>query len=359
MCYFLLYLRKVVLNYAISTLNLTYARITFFNKSHVTFNMKYFPIFLDAKKINALVVGGGDVAARKIELLLKTTTAITVMSESLSPSVERLINLHELTWLSHNYQSGHLTNITLVIAATDDNTVNEKVAHEAASLSLLTNVVDQPDLCTYITPAIIDRSPIILAMSSSGSAPILLRILREQVEKMLPSNYGKLADFSFKFRDHVKARVKSIRNRRSFWEKILRSSIGEDILTGNNKIAEQKLIASLKDQIPPPEGAIVFIHTQDGNPDNLTLGAHRELQFADAVFYDDDVNEKLIEYVRRDADKYPQSISSQILINYQHAIELAEQGQKVIYLLAENPDLPINSALEASQIPTKHIISGA
>lgn len=321
--------------------------------------MKYFPIFLDAEKIDALVIGGGDVAARKIELLLKSNAKITVMSELLSPSVERLIKVHDLTWLSHNYQEGFFGNCNLIIAATDNTDVNEAVAHEASNLKLLTNVVDQPDLCTYITPAIIDRSPIIVAMSSSGSAPILLRILREQVEKMLPSNYGKLADFSFKFRDHVKARVKSIRNRRAFWEKILRSNIGEDILAGNTKAAEQKLIASLNKQIAPPEGNIVFINTQDGDPDNLTLKAHRELQFADAVFYDGEVNEMLIEYVRRDSDKYPQSVSSNILINFQHAIELAEQGQKVIYLLAGNPELPHNSALEISSISTTHIISGS
>ena len=321
--------------------------------------MKYFPIFLDAEKMNTLVIGGGDVATRKVELLLKTTHKITIMSQRLAPSVERLINVNGLAWMSHNYQTGFIKEYNLVIAATDDPEVNEAVANESSSLNILTNVVDQPALCTYITPAIIDRAPMIIAMSSSGNAPILLRILREQIEKMLPSNYGKLAEFSFKFRDHVKARVKSIRNRRSFWEQTLRSSIGEDILAGNTKTAEQNLIASLNKEIAPPEGNIVFVHTQDGDPDNLTLNAHREFQFADAVFYDDDVNDVLIEYIRRDADKYPQSISSNILINFQHAIELAEKGQKVIYLLAGNPELPQNLALDLSDIPTKHIISGA
>ncbi len=320
--------------------------------------MKYFPVFLDAKKINAMVVGGGDVAARKIELLLKTTTKITVMSQVLSSSVERLINLHQLTHLAHPYQAGHLADITLVIAATDNSEVNKAVYIEAQEYRLLTNVVDQPELCTYITPAIIDRSPMIIAMSSSGSAPILLRMLREQIEKTLPSGYGRLADFSLKFRDHVKARVKSIRNRRTFWENTLRGPIGDNILSGNVKKAEQQLIHSLKDQISPPDGEIVFIHTLDGNPDNLTLKAHREMQFADAVFYDDDVNQQLIEYARRDADKYPQSIPASTLVNFQHAIELAENGQKVIYLLDGNFQLPTNEALTASGINTKHLVSG-
>ncbi len=305
-----------------------------------------------------MVIGGGDVAARKIELLLKTTTNITIMSASLSPSVERLVNVHQLPWLKHNYQTGHLATINLVIAATDNSEVNKAVYQEATPLNILTNVVDQPELCTYITPAIIDRSPMIIAMSSSGSAPILLRMLREQIEKMLPSGYGKLADFSFKFRDHVKARVKSIRNRRTFWEKTLRGPIGESILQGNAKHAEQQLIASIKEKINPPEGEIVFIHTLTGEPDHLTLQAHREMQFADSIFYDDDVNVQLIEYARRDADKYPQSIPASTLVNFQHALELAEQGQKVIYLLAEHLELPENSALAMSKVNCKHIISG-
>ena len=237
--------------------------------------------------------------------------------------------------------------------------VNKAIYQEATPLKILTNVVDQPELCTYITPAIIDRSPMIIALSSSGSSPILIRMLREQIEKTLPQAYGKLADFSHKFRDHVKARVKGLRNRRSFWESTLRGPIGQAVLDGKQTQAEQQLIASIKQEIAPPCGEIIFIHTKEGNPDNLTLNAHRAMQFADAVFYDDEVNVELIEYVRRDAEKFAQTIGSSILINYQHAIELAQQGQKVIYLLAANEALPQNEALQISGITTREIISGA
>ena len=318
--------------------------------------MKYFPIYLDAKYINAMIIGGGEVAARKIELLLKSTTNIAIMSETLNSSVERLVNVHQLTWLKHNYQPGHLDNCNIVIAATDSSDVNSAIATESTQLKLLTNVVDQPALCSYITPAIIDRSPIIIAMSSSGSAPILLRMLREQIEKTLPNGYGKLADFSYKFREHVKARVKSIRERRTFWERTLRGSIGQDILAGKTTRAEQQLIASLQTQTPPPQGEIVFIHTGDGNPDHLTLNAHREMQFADAVFYDQEVNIDLIEYIRRDASKFPQDIASNVLINVQHALDLAEQGEKVVYLLSGPVAIPENRALTESAISKKHIL---
>jgi len=312
--------------------------------------MKYFPVFLDAKQLSAMVIGGGEVASRKIELLLKSTSNITVMSSKVCASVERLINLNQLTWLKHNYQEGHLESINLVIAATDDMLVNKAIYQEAMPLNILINVVDQPELCTYITPAIIDRSPMIIALSSSASSPILIRMLREQIEKTLPQAYGKLADFSHKFREHVKARVKGLRNRRAFWENTLRGPIGQAILDGRQQQAEQQLIASIKQEIAPPCGEIIFIHTKDGNPDNLTLNAHRAMQFADAVFYDDEVNIELIEYVRRDAEKFPQAMTSAILINYQHAIELAKQGQKVIYLLAGNEPIPENAALINSGI---------
>ena len=320
--------------------------------------MKYFPVFLDAKQLSAMVIGGGEVASRKIELLLKSTSNITVMSSKVCASVERLINLNQLTWLKHNYQEGHLKGINLVIAATDDMLVNKAIYQEAMPLNILINVVDQPELCTYITPAIIDRSPMIIALSSSASSPILIRMLREQIEKTLPQAYGKLADFSHKFREHVKARVKGLRNRRAFWENTLRGPIGQAILDGRQQQAEQQLIASIKQEIAPPCGEIIFIHTKDGNPDNLTLNAHRAMQFADAVFYDDEVNIELIEYVRRDAEKFPQEMTSAILINYQHAIELAKQGQKVIYLLAGNEPIPENAALINSGILMRFFTNG-
>ncbi|WP_286234378.1 siroheme synthase [Thalassotalea sediminis] len=320
--------------------------------------MKYFPIFLTAKHLNALVIGGGDVAARKIELLRKANCNITVMSEHCNESVTRLIRTEGLSHIQHNYQQGLIEQYNLVIAATDCEEVNQQVALDAKQQNILVNVVDQPELCTWITPSIIDRDPMIIALSSSGSAPILLRMLREQIEKSLPDGYGKLAKFSLKFRDHVKARIKGIRNRRAFWEVILRGPIGQAVLDNNTEHAETQLIQQLKTEVLPPKGEIVFIHTLVGNPDTLTLAAHREMQFADALFYDKQVNPAFIEYVRRDADKYPQEINADILINAQHALDLAEKGQKVIYLLAGHQAIPHNSALTLSQIKVKELVCG-
>jgi len=321
--------------------------------------MKYFPVFLDAKHIKALVVGGGEVAARKIELLLKSTTDITIMTEKLGNTVQRLIKQHDLVWLAHPYETGHMEEMSIVIAATDSVDVNKAVHEEAMTHKLLVNVVDQPELCTYITPSIIDRDPMLVAISSSGSAPVLIRMLREQIERSMPKAYGKLADFSFKFRDHVKARIKGVANRRRFWETTLRGTIGDNILNGRVTEAEQQLFTALKQEIPPADGNITFIHTMTGNPDHLTLAAHRALQFADAVFYDQKVNQEFLEYVRRDAEKYPQDIDATISVNYQHAIELAEAGNKVIYFLDGYEPLPPNQALTQSTINKVTYVCGS
>ena len=321
--------------------------------------MKYFPIFLTGDNINALIIGGGEVAARKIELLIKSTHQIQIVSATLSGSVQHLIKEHQLTWHPHNYKPHMMDGINLVIAATDSEDINAQVQQEAKNINILVNVVDQPELCSYITPSIIDRSPMIVAISSSGSAPILVRMLREQIEKMMPQKYGLLAEFSFKFRDHVKARIKGLKNRRYFWEQTLRGDIGDNLMSGKVTEAEQQLIASLKTEVPPNEGSIVFIHTMTGNPDFLTLAAHKELQFADAVFYDQHVNPAFLEYVRRDAEKHPQSIASDVAINYQHAIDLAEQGQKIIYFLDGYEVLPENDLLNASQINKKVLACGS
>lgn len=291
--------------------------------------MQYFPVFLTAKDIDAIIIGGGEVAARKIDLLLKTPAKITLMSACVNDSVAVLIKKNNITWLAHDYCKGHLANKTMVIAATDDAQVNRQVAAEANEHKILVNVVDEPDLCGYITPSIIDRDPMLIAMSSSGSSPILLRMLREKIEKMLPDRYGALADFSGRFRDKVKQGVTTLVGRRKFWEKALTGNIGQAVLDDNEPLATKLLTQSLQNQNSLDSGDITFIFVGDGDPENLTLKAHRSMQFAEAVYSEHALNPRFIEYIRRDATKHE-------LVNnrdFAQPIHRAKQGEKIICLL--------------------------
>jgi len=320
--------------------------------------MKYFPIFIDAQYINALVIGGGDVAARKIELLLKTTQQITVMAETLNNSVQHLVISHQLPWLAHNYQANQLSQYTLVIAATNNPSVNQAIAQEAHQLHIFVNVVDQPALCSYITPAIIDRDPMLVAISSSGSSPVLVRILREHIDRYLPQNYGRLADFCFRFREQVKTSIKQLRDRRLFWERVLTGNIGSTLLQGDDTSAAQQLTSALTKKMTPTPGELIFIYTANGDPDNLTLNAYRDMQVADAVFFETNINQQLLEYVRRDADKHPQ-INSSHTEHVQSASKLAMQGFKVLYLLNGHPATPQTHQATPTQLLVTTHISGA
>lgn len=265
--------------------------------------MDYFPVFLDAKKLNVLIVGGGNIAARKLELMLKTCANIELVALDFCERVQQLIDKHQLSTVQAAFEEEHLNGKNLVIAATDIEAVNQAVYQGCKKAGILANVVDNPELCGYITPAIIDRDPMLVAISSSGSSPVLVRILREQFEKLMPDSLGKLANFTFEQRERVQHELANVAERRAFWEQVLTSKLSEQLVAGDKELAEQTFDAALANWQQAKNGSITVIDVGDGNPDNLTLAAHRQLQFADCVYFDTSLNMQLIDYVRRDADK--------------------------------------------------------
>jgi uroporphyrin-III C-methyltransferase/precorrin-2 dehydrogenase/sirohydrochlorin ferrochelatase len=317
--------------------------------------MDYFPVFLDGSKIRSLVVGGGEVAARKLELLLKTQAEITLVAAQINDNVQRLVKTHAINWLQKNFHSGLMKQVNLVIAATDDPQVNQQVHLEATSLNLLVNVVDAPQLCSYITPAIIDRDPMLIALSSSGKSPVLIRMLRESIEKNLPQDYGLLAEFSGKNRDLVKRHIKGIANRRLFWEKLLSSTLGDALLNKNEVLAQQILEQALDSEQQVTKCKLTIVHVGDGNPDNLTLAAHREMQTADAVIYTKTLNPDLIEYIRRDAEKYPEDNRAEV---GNRARTLDKVSGHIICLLAGQQTYSSEELNWAGQYYVKQLISG-
>ena len=175
------------------------------------------------------MVGGGDVAARKVELLLKAQSSITVVAPELCAVLTTLRQAGKLVHVAAMFRDEHVGGQRVVIAATDDEAVNRVVAEAAQRQNIPVNVVDRPELCTFIMPAIIDRSPVIVAVSSGGASPVLARLLRARLESLVPAAYGRLATLVSSFRDKVKARFASGADRRVFWERVCKRRGGDGV----------------------------------------------------------------------------------------------------------------------------------
>lgn len=306
--------------------------------------MKYFPIFVDAEHIHCLLVGAGEVAARKCELLLKTPAKITIVSPNISDAVKTLAKSEQITLIEREYETADLSNKNMVFVATNNELVNQQIHDQAHAKSILVNVVDNTPLCKFITPSIVDRSPIIIAMSSGGVAPVLLRYIRQKLESVIPHNVKRLGQFSEKFRDKVKGALANVTDRRYFWEDVLDGDIGENILQGNTALGEQQLNKALQKyaQGEKPAGQVYLVGAGPGDPDLLTFRALRLMQKADVVVYDRLVSQDILELVRRDAEKiYVGKEKSNHTIPQQDInnllAKLAKAGNRVVRLKGGDP----------------------
>ncbi|MCX7068842.1 MAG: siroheme synthase CysG [Methylococcales bacterium] len=266
--------------------------------------MDYLPIFVNLKGQDCLVVGAGDIAARKIDCLARAGAKITVIAKKISPIVTDMEVTHSLTLLQKPFSPEDLRDFRLVVSATNNDETNRLVAKTAEQQKILVNVVDNPELCSFILPAIIDRSPIIAAVSSSGAAPVLARLLRAKIESLIPPSYGRLAALAGKFRQPVQQHIKNPSQRRIFWEQVLQSNVAELVFSGNDEQAEQQLQQQLSNQDNTPSvGEVYLIGAGPGAADLLTFRALRLLQQADVVVYDHLVSPEIIDLARRDSEK--------------------------------------------------------
>lgn len=306
--------------------------------------MRYFPVFIDAEHINCLIVGAGEVAARKLELVLKTPANITVVAPWVSSTVAKLAAKHGVSLQQREFSETDLAGKNLVFIATDKQHINQEIHDLAHAKGILVNVVDNTPLCKFITPSIVDRSPIIIAMSSGGVAPVLLRYIRQKLESVLPHKISLLGDFSEKFRDKVKSALNSVTDRRYFWEDVLDGDIGENVLQGNQDKAAQQLDTALQKYQTgeKPAGQVYLVGAGPGDPDLLTFRALRLMQKADVVVYDRLVSTEILELVRRDAEKiYVGKAMSNHTIPQQEINELlaklALAGNRVVRLKGGDP----------------------
>lgn len=305
--------------------------------------MDYFPIFLKLTDQACLVVGAGEIAARKIELLARAGAKITVIARNISPTVLRLQATHHLTLLQKSFAPADIKDFRLVISATDNTETNQLVAKTATEQNIPVNVVDSPALCSFIFPAIIDRSPIIAAVSSGGAAPVLARLLRAKIETVIPPAYGQLAALANKFRDKVKLHIKKPAQRRIFWENILQGPVAELVFSGLAQEAEQQLEQTLlKQKTDTNLGEVYLVGAGPGAPDLLTFRALRLMQQADVIVYDRLVSPEILDLARRDAEKIyvgkqrlnhalPQESINTLLA------DLAKAGKRVVRLKGGDP----------------------
>ncbi|MDA7745853.1 siroheme synthase CysG [Psychromonas sp.] len=298
--------------------------------------MDYLPIFTKLNNRHCLVIGGGDIALRKVHLLLKAGAKITVCAPQICDSLLQKAQNNQLTIINEVFYDALIEDKWLVIAATDQADVNAHIAQLAEQKQILVNVVDEPELCSFIMPSIVDRSPIIVAISSGGKAPVLARLIRERLEALLPMHLGRLAKISGEFRHRVKSVISTESLRRRYWEKLFGNGDLAGLLQkGQIEKAQQFMEDNLTEDVA--KGDVALVGAGPGDPSLLTLKALQLMQQADVVLYDRLVSREILDLVRRDADlisvgkkagkhEVEQSRTNQMLVEY------AQQGKKVVRL---------------------------
>lgn len=266
--------------------------------------MDYFPVFMELHAQRCVVVGGGEVAARKARLLLSAGAQVTVVAPELADAMRQLLASSALTHVERGYRASDLDAAALVIAATGERALNAAVSRDARARQLPVNVVDDPELCSIIVPAIVERSPILIAVGTAGSAPVLARLLRGRIEALIPEHYGELAALSAVVRGEVRTRLQDIQERRRFWEEVFEGEIAELVFRGERDAAERAIRAKLEGGSQPDTGVIYLIGAGPNDPELVSFRALRFLQRADLVVVAPGVSPAIAALSRRDASHW-------------------------------------------------------
>jgi uroporphyrin-III C-methyltransferase/precorrin-2 dehydrogenase/sirohydrochlorin ferrochelatase len=260
----------------------------------------YLPLFVDLRGRSCLVVGAGTVARRKIDLLLRAGARITVVAPEVCDEVAALGAAGRIEIEPRRFRDADVAERSLVVAATPDQTVNASVYRAARAANVLVNTVDAAASSTAIFPAIVDRDPVLVAVSTGGSSPTLARTVRAWIEAALPRELGRLATFVRARRTAVAQRMTSVGSRQKFWQAVIEGPVAELAMRGRDEEAASAFDDQLRRGVP--SGSVTLIGAGPGDPELLTLKGLRALQRADVVMYDNLVARPILDYARRDAE---------------------------------------------------------
>jgi uroporphyrin-III C-methyltransferase/precorrin-2 dehydrogenase/sirohydrochlorin ferrochelatase len=265
--------------------------------------MDYLPLFLDVRGRPVLVVGGEAMAAPRVRLLLRAGAAVHVIAPSVADEIEALALDGRITLERRAFTRGDVAGHVAVFGASGDAIVGAAVSAAAKAANIPVNVVDRPELSTFIVPAIVDRDPVIVGISSGGAAPVLARSLRAQLESLLPARLGALARFAQRFRAAARGMLETATARRRFWEQVFASPVADAVLAGDDAAAQARMLRLLNQRDSQEPGIVYLIGAGPGDADLLTVRAVRLMQQADVVLYDELIGPDILDRVRRDAER--------------------------------------------------------
>jgi len=319
----------------------------------------YLPIFVNIKDQHCLIVGGGVVAARKADLFIKAGAIVTVIAPELKTEMTFHLSHGKIVWQMDTFSIEAMANLIppkYVISATDDEAVNQLVYRYCQQQNIPVNVADQTAYCDFILPAIVDRSPMIIAVSTGGRSPVLARVMKARLEALIPAGFGRLADLVGRYRQKVKDTIRSLEGRKAFWEKLLDSSFIDKAVQGRIESAEvvlqQQLETVESEGQTLPLGEVYLIGAGPGDPDLMTFKGLRLLQQADVILYDRLVAPEIVDMARREAEriyvgKKDKWHKVQQLNISQMMVDLAKQGKRVARLKGGDPYIFGRGAEEA------------
>ena len=303
--------------------------------------MSHYSLFADLRDRPVLLAGAGKVAERKAESLLSAGAHVRVVAETLNPQFQQWADEGKIVWMGGLFEEAMLDEVYFVIAATDDGIFNRRVFEAAERWAKLCNTVDTADLCSFIVPAVVDRGPLKIAISSGGTAPVLARKWRQIIETLIPLHTGTMARIAGKWREKVKQALNNVEQRRYFWEKLFDGRFGIFAAQNNIEAAERELITQLNRETPFG-GEVVLVGAGPGDPGLLTIHALQAIQAADTVFYDALVSDEILAMVRKDAVKISvgkragahhvqQEETNRLLVEH------AQKGERVVRLKGGDP----------------------